>query len=84
MIFVLHIGHCSIQSLYFSVSYNWKVQDSGNMDVSCVNESSTVYKTEQPSEKLQPNILLTMLTFLSQLFGIVQSILNAKGQRRRD
>jgi hypothetical protein len=51
MIFVLHIGHCNVPSLYFSVSYNWKVQAMVNMDVRCVNESSTVFKTEQPSGK---------------------------------
>jgi len=49
--FVLHIGHCSLSSLYFSVSYNWKAQDSGNMDLRCGNDISTIFKTEQPSEQ---------------------------------
>jgi len=51
MIFVLNIDHCSIPSSYFSVFYNWKVQESGNMDLRCGNDTSTLFKTEQPSEK---------------------------------
>jgi len=66
--FVLNIGHCNIPSLYFSISYNWKVQDSGNMDLRFGNDTSTIFKAEQPY------MYLTMLTFLAKVFGTDQCI----------
>ena len=31
--------------------YNWKVQDNGNMDLIYGNDTSPIFKTEQPSEQ---------------------------------
>jgi hypothetical protein len=84
MIFVLNIDHSNIPSLYFSVSYNRKVQESGNTELRIGNDTTTIFKTEQPSEQQQANIYLTMLTFLFYVFRKVQRIRNAKEQRRPD
>jgi hypothetical protein len=41
---VFNFCHCRIPSLYFPVSYNWKVQDNGNIDLRCGNDTSTIFK----------------------------------------